>query len=142
MSSIVTFFAARDERAADALTHDPDASSRALSFGNFDAEEALLDWQARLTGVSFESLVERDLPEVVAENDAGAAVFLLSDALVEALAAATDPEVRALASWWAEEKSADGIAIEPDAAALILRSLADLARAEREPGTHVYCRAS
>ncbi|MFF1961120.1 hypothetical protein ACFVWX_29630 [Streptomyces sp. NPDC058220] len=139
MSSIVKFFAAANEGAVDALAGGPNSSFRALSFGNFDAEEALLDWEAHLTGVSFESLVDRDFPEIIAEGDEGASVFLLSDALVNSLAVASDSEVRELALWWVGEKSVDGFEIELPVASVILQSLVDLTREELQPGTHVYC---
>lgn len=142
MSSIVKFFVAAREGAVDALALGPDSSFRTLSFGNFDAEEALLDWEAHLAGVSFESLVDGDFPEVIAEDDEGASVFLLSDDLMDSLAAASDSEINELALWWVAEKSADGIEIELPVASLILKSLVDLIREEREPGQHVYCWAS
>jgi hypothetical protein len=142
VSSIVKFFVASEKGAVDALALGPDSSFRTLPFGNFDAEEALLDWEAHLAGVSFESLVDGDFPQVIAEDDGGASVFLLSDGLVDSLTAASDSEVNELALWWVAEKSADGIEIELPVASLILKSLVDFIREEREPGQRVYCWAS
>lgn len=71
MSNIVKFFVATNDGAVDSLRIGPDSSLHSITFGNFDAEEAILDWEARLTGIPFDSLVESDLPEVVEESDGG-----------------------------------------------------------------------
>lgn len=137
MSTIVKFFVAKDEEAIDALGFGPDSSFRVEVFGNFDAEEALLAWEAGLSGVPFDSLVESDLPEVVAEVDGGPMLLRVSDALASSLAAASRVRIHELAASWVE--SADGINVELPAAAGILRSLMDLARSASEPGVGVYC---
>ncbi|WP_157606488.1 hypothetical protein [Saccharomonospora cyanea] len=139
MSTVVKFFVATNESAVDALAFGPDSSSRGLFFGNFDAEEALLDWESHLTGVSFGSLLAAGFPEVVAEDGEGASVLLLSERLVDSLAAASDSEVSELARWWVGEKAVDGTKVELPVASVILRSLVDLTREEREPRTRVYC---
>jgi len=71
MSNIVKFFAATNDGAVDSLRLGPDSSLNTITFGNFDAEEAILDWEARLTGIPFNSLVECDSPEVIAESEGG-----------------------------------------------------------------------
>ncbi|MGA3563513.1 hypothetical protein [Melissospora conviva] len=134
MSSIVKFFVATKEEALRSLASGPDSSS-ALSFGNFDAEEALLDWESRLTGSSFESLVSGDLPEVVAEVEDGATVLLLSGPLVESLAGISDLEVDELVRWWAELT----VGIELPAASAILKDLVCMIREARNLGKSVYC---
>ncbi|MFF7881750.1 hypothetical protein ACH40F_16550 [Streptomyces sp. NPDC020794] len=139
MSSIVKFFVASREGATDALSSGPDSSLRAAVFGNFDAEEALLDWESSLTGIPFESLVESDLPEVVAEVDDGPMVFRLSDELVSSLTSASSSGIHELALWWVGEKSANGIEIELPIALGILQSLVDLTRSADESGMGVYC---
>ncbi|RDI30994.1 hypothetical protein [Lentzea flaviverrucosa] len=133
MSSIVKFFAATNEEAA---AHGPDPSSRPLSCGNFDAEEALLHWEEHLTGTSFDDLLDSDVPEVVAEHeDTGAWVFALSDALQRSLANASTAALDELARRWAESSTGR---IDPAIAADLLRNLADLIR-NRPPGTRVHC---
>ncbi|MFF0010673.1 hypothetical protein [Streptomyces sp. NPDC005374] len=139
MSSIVKFFVASEEGATGALNYGPGSSLRAAGFGNFDAEEALLDWESSLTGVPFESLVESDLPEVVAEIDDGPMVFRLSDELLSSLISSSSSEIRELALWWVGEKSANGVEIELPAALDILQRLVDLARSVDETGMGVYC---
>lgn len=130
---------ATNEEAIDRLSIDLDSPFPTLSFGNFDAEDALLDWEAHLTRVSFESLVDGDFPEVIAEEDAGVSVFLLSDTLIDSHASISDADVRELTPWWAAEKNAAGFAISFSSASAILQSLVDLIRGQRGPGTHVYC---
>ncbi|MER6243118.1 hypothetical protein [Streptomyces griseorubiginosus] len=139
MSSIVKFFVASREGATGALSSGPDSSLRSAVFGNFDAEEALLDWESSLTGIPFESLVESDLPEVFAEVDDGPMVFRLSDELLGSLTSASSSEIHELALWWVEEKSANGMEIEFPVALSILQSLVELALSADGPGMGVYC---
>ncbi|MER7643737.1 hypothetical protein [Streptomyces sp. NPDC126522] len=137
MSNIVKFFVATNNGAIDSLRVGPDSSLRSITFGNFDAEEAILDWESRLSGVPFESLVESDLPEVVEESDEGVLVLKLSDSLVDSLGRASASQILDLASWWASEEKARKI--EPVIAASILRRLVELIREERRSGMFVYC---
>ncbi|MEV6655404.1 hypothetical protein [Streptomyces sp. NPDC051219] len=139
MSSIVKFFAATKVDALDALNSGPDASFRVISFGNFDAEEALLDWESHFTGRSFEALVEEDIPEVVAESDGGPAVFLLSDSLLDAFSSSSTSQIEELAQWWVNEKAESGMEIDLPVSLGILRALVELTRQEREPQEGIYC---
>ncbi|MEV5194775.1 hypothetical protein AB0K86_20015 [Streptomyces clavifer] len=139
MSSIVKFFVAARADAFDALNSGPDASFRVISFGNFDAEEALLDWESHLTGNSFEALVEEDIPEVVAEGDGGPAVFLLSDSLLNAFASSSTSQIDDLAQWWVNEKADSGMEIGLPISLSILHTLVDLTRQEREHQEGIYC---
>ncbi|WP_329362414.1 hypothetical protein [Streptomyces sp. NBC_01483] len=137
MSNIVKFFVATNDGAVDSLRIGPDSSLHSITFGNFDAEEAILDWEARLTGIPFDSLVESDLPEVVEESDGGALVLRLSEALVDSLDRASASQILDLASWWASEEKVGKI--ELAAAAGILQGLVELIREERRSGMFVYC---
>ncbi|MFJ9361507.1 hypothetical protein [Streptomyces mirabilis] len=137
MSNIVKFFVATNDGAIGSLHIGPDSSLRSITFGNFDAEEAILDWEARLTGISFDSLVESDLPEVVEESDGGALVLRLSDSLVDSLDRASASQILDLASWWASEEKAGKI--EPAVAVGILQGLVELIREERHSGMFVFC---
>ncbi|MFD5116090.1 hypothetical protein ACFWNG_27900 [Streptomyces sp. NPDC058391] len=139
MSSIVKFFVATSEAAVGMLDTGPDASFPLASFGNFDAEEALLEWEARLTGRSFEGIVEEGIPEVVAESEGGPAVILLSDALLNLLVSTSIDLVNELARWWVDEKAHEGMEIDLCVAQSILRELVALIRRERESGEDVYC---
>ncbi|UUU34851.1 hypothetical protein JIX56_36135 [Streptomyces sp. CA-210063] len=139
MSSIVKFFVATREDAIDTLNTGPIASTRIISFGNFDAEEALLDWEAHLTGKTFSELLDNDVPEEVAESDDGPVVLLLSDALLNSLSSASSSQLDELAMWWASKKAVEGIEIDPPLAANILQELVELIHQQREPDESVYC---
>lgn len=141
MSSIVKFFVASPSDASGSLMHGPSASLPLAEFGNFDAEEALLDWEAYLTGSACEELLDRDVPEVVAEDEdgEGPTVFRLSDALLGELASLSSLRVGEMAKWWAEKKSQDGFPIDSLIALQILQDLVRLIREERAPGESVYC---
>jgi len=139
VSTIVKFFAATQQEAVDALDSGPDPSLHVAVFGNFDAEGALLEWEEGLTGTAFMSLVEKDLPEVVAEIEGGPLVLRISAELLNALTSASSARINELAAWWVQEKSADGVEIELSVAEEILRILADLVRAAREADLGVYC---
>lgn len=70
MSIIIKFFVAPDHDAAAAVVEvGPDDFFESLTFGNFDAEEALIEWESIFTGQTFEGLVAADVPEVVADPD-------------------------------------------------------------------------
>ncbi|WP_308375980.1 hypothetical protein [Streptomyces sp. ISL-99] len=59
MSIVVKFFAAPDDTsAALALPTGPVRAFESLSFGNFDPEEAVVEWECLLAGGRFEELVE------------------------------------------------------------------------------------
>jgi hypothetical protein len=138
MSNIIKFFVTTRTQALAALTAGPDTSIRVATFGNFDAEEALLEWESHLTGRSFDALVAEDLPEVVAEIEDGPVVLALSAELTEALTS-QNRSIDELAHWWVDEKADDGMEIEPLIASEILQELVDLINQEREAGEHVYC---
>jgi hypothetical protein len=139
MSSIVKFFVATQEDAIDALDTGPIASTHVISFGNFDVEEALLDWESHLTGQTFSELLENDVPEEIGESDGGAVVLLLSEALLNSLTSASSSRIDELAMWWAGKKATDGIEIDPPLAADILQELVELVRRQRERDENVYC---
>ncbi|GAA4084880.1 hypothetical protein [Actinomadura miaoliensis] len=139
MSTIVQFFVATRASARAALLGGPSASRTVVECGNFDVEEALLDWEAHCAGRSFEEIAEAGLPEVLAEIEDGPAVFSLSDTLVRSLGTASSSEIDELARWWVERKAEDGAELDPFVALGILRELAELIRGERDSEEHVYC---
>ncbi|MFI2504746.1 hypothetical protein [Streptomyces sp. NPDC018972] len=139
MSSIVKFFVASPPNAIDSLTNGPDPSFDLIEFGNFDAEEALLDWEAYLTGISFDELLDRGVPEVVAEDGEGSFVLLISEALSREFTRISDRKIEEMAKWWVDEKSKDGFLIDPSIAMKILRDLAQLVRQERSSEENIYC---
>lgn len=139
MSSIVRFFVASPADAAGSLAHGPGASLRSVDLGNFDAEEALLDWEAHLTGSTFDDLLDRNIPEILAEEEDGAIVFLLSADLLGKLASLSDTQIDEMANWWSGKKAQDGFPIDVSVARQILQGLIRLIREERSPEQHVYC---
>lgn len=140
MSNIVKFFAAARADALGALDSGPNTLVPVATFGNFDAEEALLDWEAHLTGRTFESLVEDDIPDVVAEGSEGGPIVLsLSDDLMDALTTASSSQIDDLSRWWAGEKADGGTEISPSVASEILQELTGLIRQARDSGEGVYC---
>ncbi|MET9508726.1 hypothetical protein ABZX62_09665 [Streptomyces flavidovirens] len=70
MSIVVKFFAAPDDTsAALALPTGPGRAFESLSFGSFDPEEAVVEWECLLAGCRFEELVEAGEPRIVAGQD-------------------------------------------------------------------------
>ncbi|MFF7209419.1 hypothetical protein ACFZAU_02650 [Streptomyces sp. NPDC008238] len=64
MSAIVEFFVAPgDETAAAVVVGGPGGAFESLKYGNFDAEEALIEWEGIVTGRSFGELVDAGVPE-------------------------------------------------------------------------------
>ncbi|MFE9138502.1 hypothetical protein [Streptomyces sp. NPDC007355] len=67
MSIIVRFFVAPDDTSAGlALQSGPGRAFESLSFGNFDPEEAVVEWECLLVGGSSWELIEAGEPRIVA----------------------------------------------------------------------------
>lgn len=141
MSIIVEFFMAPDDTAAaSVLLPGPRRSFESRSFGNFDPEEAVAEWECLLSGGRYEDLVEAGEPRLVAGQDGdGCVVLVLSPRLFAALAAAEPSELTDAAVSWTERRSADGEVIDTEIAEAILTDLAGLARGARRHGQGVYC---
>ncbi|MFE5209453.1 hypothetical protein [Streptomyces sp. NPDC056600] len=142
MSVIVDFFVAPDDpAAASALGGGPEPGPAAFSCGNLDPEEAVLHWEALLTGGRWDDLADEGEPRTVAEARHGESwIFALSPCLVRALATAGPDRLRSAARDWARLSAEAGAALETEVAKEILREVAALATvvAEREGG--LYCR--
>ncbi|MFH8837239.1 hypothetical protein [Streptomyces sp. NPDC017868] len=141
MSIIVRFFAAPDDTSASlALQTGPGRAFESLSFGNFDPEEAVVEWECLLTGSSFEELVEAGEPRVVAgqDND-GCVVFAMSPRLSTALADATHSRLSDTAASWTQLRAEDGEVIDTEIADAIVDDLAALASSAQRQGQSVYC---
>ncbi|MFE2417344.1 hypothetical protein [Streptomyces hokutonensis] len=143
MSTIVKFFAASGHEAAAAVVNGgPDGVSfESLSYGNFDAEEALLEWESVFTGRSFDVLVAAGQPEVVADpgDGEGPILFAASHALQDALAAADPYRLVEVGRLWVEERAASGDVFDQEIATGILSDLARLARGLRGQDQRLYC---
>ncbi|MEV8547544.1 hypothetical protein [Streptomyces sp. NPDC051572] len=63
MGTIIKFFVAPDHDAAAVVEVGPDGVFESLTFGNFDAEEALIEWESIVTGQTFEDLVAVEIPK-------------------------------------------------------------------------------
>ncbi|MER6917454.1 hypothetical protein ABT354_37945 [Streptomyces sp. NPDC000594] len=141
MSIIVKFFAAPDDTsAALALRSGPGPAFESLSFGNFDPEEAVMEWECLLGGGSFEELVEAGEPRIVAgqDND-GCFVFALSPRLSTALADAEHARLRDVAASWTRLRAEDGEVIDTEIADAIVGGLAALVSSARRQSQGVYC---
>ncbi|WP_162599738.1 hypothetical protein [Nocardioides solisilvae] len=134
------FLAPDDASAAAALT--PGATSyRTLADTRIDpvAQGGSLD--ELLTGRSFEQVAaDPRWGARLAVGDGGERLVLtVTDALVDALAAADDARLAEVAVPWAATEEFGG-AVTPETLRVQLRLLADLARAARRAGGSLYCR--
>ncbi|MFE5596124.1 hypothetical protein [Streptomyces sp. NPDC056549] len=141
MSKLVKFFIAADDVvAALALRGGPARALESVSWGNFDPEEAVIEWESLFTGRRVEELMDADEPRIVAgqDND-GYVVFAFSDRLVSVLGAAGLVKIGEVAVLWSQVREQDGEALDVDVAGEILGDLARLARAAERQGSGVYC---
>lgn len=92
-----------------------------------------------LTGRPIEEILDSQGASSIAERDGGQQlVSKVSDALVDALAAASPESLAAAAEPWSQTEEFWG-AGDPEALAALLTELADLARYARSQGDSVYC---
>ncbi|MEU7744699.1 hypothetical protein [Nonomuraea sp. NPDC049158] len=142
MSIIIKFFVAPSHEAAAAVVDGgPDGAFESLSYGNFDAEEALIEWEGIFTGRSFDELIAADEPEVVADPGDGKGPMLLaaSKALQDALAAAGQSRLVEASRLWVQERAADGEVFDQEIATQLLSDLARLAHGLRGRDHRLYC---
>lgn len=141
MSIIVKFFVAPDDTsAALALQTGPGRTFESLSFGNFDPEEAVIEWECLLAGGSFEELVDAGQPRIVAgqDND-GCVVFAISPRLSAALVDAEPSRLRDVAASWSQLRAEDGEVVDTEIAEAIMGDLAGLVSSARLHDQGVYC---
>jgi hypothetical protein len=137
MSSIIKFFLAPDDEvAATAVDGGPDDTFESVTFGNFDADLALLEWDSLLTGRPFDDLLLASASEVITDEDDGALIVAASVELQQALADASDTDLVRVARLWADERAAEGETVDPELAREILT---ELARLSRTPDHRLYC---
>ncbi|MFC8863289.1 MULTISPECIES: hypothetical protein [Streptomyces] len=141
MSIIVKFFVAPDDTSASlALQTGPGRAFESLSFGNFDPEEAVVEWECLLADGSFEDLVEAGEPRIIAGlDDEGCVVFAISPRLSSALAEATHSRLSDVAASWAQLRAEDGEVIDTEIADVIVGDLAALVTSARRQNQSVYC---
>ncbi|MFE1315650.1 hypothetical protein [Streptomyces sp. NPDC058755] len=140
MSIIVEFFVAPDDASAASALQAGPGRAESLSFGNFDPEGAVVEWECLLAGGSFEELVEAGEPRIVADqDDDGCVVFAISPRLAAALADAERSRLRGVAVSWAAQRAEDGEVIDAEIAEVILSDLAALVSSARREGQDVYC---
>ena len=138
MSSIIQFFVAPDDEAAATMVDgDPEHTFESVTYGNFDADLALLEWDSLLTGRAFDDLLLASASGVITDEDDGALIVAASVELQEALAGASEAELERVARRWADERAAEGEIIDPELAGEILTELARLARTTEH---RLYCR--
>jgi hypothetical protein len=137
MSSIIRFFVAPDDEAAEAqVDGGPDASHESVTFGNFDADLALLEWDSLLTGRSFDDALAASASSVITDEDDGALIVAASVELQQALSRASAAELERVARQWAGDRAAEGEPIDPELATEILGAVGRLARTEEQ---RLYC---
>lgn len=141
VSVIVEFFAAPDDASAALVPQTgPRHAFESLSFGNFDPEEAVVEWECLLAGGSFEELVDAGEPRIVAgRGDDGCVVFTISPRLSAALAEAERSELKDAAAAWSLQRAEDGEVIDTEIAEVILGDLAALIGSARRQSQGVYC---
>lgn len=141
VSIIVEFFVAPDDTTASlALQTGPGQAFESLSFGNFDPEEAVVEWEYLLLGGNFEELVEAGEPRIVAGQDnGGCIVFAMSTRLSDALGDAERSRLLDVAAAWAQLRAEDGEAIDTATADALVSDLADLVTSARRQDQSVYC---
>lgn len=135
------FFVAPDDTSASlALQTGPGRAFESLSFGNFDPEAAVVEWECLLAGGSFAELVEAGEPRIVAgqDND-GCVVFAISPRLSTALADATHSRLSDVAASWTQLRAEDGEVIDIGIADAIVRDLAALVSGAWRRNQGVYC---
>jgi hypothetical protein len=142
VSIIIKFFASPNRDAAAAVAETgPDGVFDPLTYGNFDAEEALIEWESIFTGRSFAELVDADVPEVVADphDGEGPLLLLVSAVLQDALAAADSLRLSEVSRRWVRVRAEDREVFDPETAAWILTGLAELARGTDGRRDRLYC---
>jgi hypothetical protein len=142
MSIIIEFFTAPDDAAAAGIVdRGPTGAFDSVSCGNFDATEAVIEWESIFTGQSFETLVSADEPRMVVDPDEGDGplVFVASGVLQGALADAAQARLAEVGELWIQERAEDGEVFDPEMVGGLLGDLAALARTARERGHSLYC---
>lgn len=137
MSSINSFFVAPDDAAAaTVLDGGPDRTFESVTYGNFDADLALLEWESLLTGHSFADLLEASASLDLSGEDDDALMIAVSRQLQDALSRADDAELAATARLWVDERAAEGESIDPELAREILTEVGRLSRTAEQ---RLYC---
>ncbi|WP_189316594.1 hypothetical protein [Streptomyces brasiliensis] len=142
MSVIIKFFVApEDEAAAAVVERGPDGVFESLACGNFDIEEALIEWESIFTGRRFEVLAAADEPRVVADPDEGEGPMVLaaSAPLQDALTAADQPRLAEVSQLWVRERAAEDKTLDQELATKLLENLAHLARTAGGRDARLYC---
>ncbi|MFE4336634.1 hypothetical protein ACFRQM_47050 [Streptomyces sp. NPDC056831] len=140
MSVIIKFTAPDDTSAASIVDSGPDGVFGSLTCGNFDASEAVIEWESLLTGRSFEALVASDEPHTVTDTgeEGSPLLFVISGALQGTLARASAARLAEVGELWVQERAAKGEVFDPEMVEELLSDLADLARTAGGRGDGVY----
>jgi len=143
---IVTFFVAADDKAAiELMAGDSVDDFESVSYGNFDADEAVVEWTSILTGESFADLIAADEPRIlgVAEDPEGVdnsqLLFVIPAALQRALVDSDGPSLAEVRDRWLGERAEDGEEFDPELVDQLFNDLASLARVADRLGQFVYC---
>ncbi|MFI1988873.1 hypothetical protein [Actinoplanes sp. NPDC020271] len=130
MSTIITFYTAADDAAAE----DQGPGRDKVVFGNFDVFASLEEWESLLLDRSMDDV---DGPEQV--NDEESPIILgFLPRLTKALAAANPAALADLTRRWVAARAQDGETLDPAQARKIIDAVAALARSRRK----LYCQVA
>jgi hypothetical protein len=139
MSSIITFFVARDDAAAAAVAvGGPGDDLEPARYGNFDVFSTLDEWQSILTDRDLEELAAEAGADVVSGDDEPL-VLHVPDALTEALAHADHQSLADAAARWIELRAEEDEEIDEELALDLLGELATLSARAQRAASSLYC---
>ncbi|MFI7122439.1 hypothetical protein [Amycolatopsis sp. NPDC049868] len=142
MSVLFDYFAAPDNDAAaatiDLVGGPADASLPTVSLKGVDPFVQLGTLESLLTGVGYETIIERDIAPVAMADGGARLVVSLTEELSAALSDADEARLREVAEPWSRTDEFGGQA-DPADLATMLTGLAELARTARTRGDRLYC---
>ncbi|MFD5243212.1 hypothetical protein ACFWIW_01645 [Amycolatopsis sp. NPDC058340] len=142
MGVLFDYFAAPDDDAAAAtidLDGGPaDASLPTVQLKGVDPFVQLGTLESLLTGVGYDTIIERDIAPVAMADGGTRLVVALTDELSAALSDADEPRLREVAEPWSRTEEFGGGA-DPDDLVTVLTGFAELARTATTRGDRLYC---
>jgi hypothetical protein len=107
--------------------------------GNFDAEEAILEWESMASGMTVEELLANNIPEISWEGESGSFIMEIPIATSSWLLRASEGDIGELASFWSRNTERYGQKISQENAISIIREVGRLVAEARRDGEAVYC---
>lgn len=142
MGVLFDYFAAPDNDAAatpiDLVGGPAEAPFQTVAFKGVDPLVQLGTLESLLTGVDYETILERDIDPIAMAGDGERLVVAMTDGLSAALSDADEARLREVAEPWSRTEEFGGRA-DPTDLAIALTGLADLARTATTRGDRLYC---